>query len=138
MIICRLTNNEIDMLNHRYGNLLLFVLGAFSGIFLMLLVSKLLASANSPKNIINRVLCYFGVNSLVVMLMHEPIKRIVIEFLSIIIKRMGINLMLRESILLSLIVVLIVIIIIVPIIYIINNYFPYVIGKKHNKKNSLV
>ena len=62
------------------------------------------------------------------MLCHEPIKRLVLKIFSIVVH---IDLdIIRQSIIYSCISTAIVIIIIVPIIFIINNYLPFVIGKK--------
>ena len=118
------------MLAHRYGNLVLFNLGAYGGIFIILLISDLLANIGSQKNIFNRIFGYFGINSISIMIVHEPIKRIILKLFSML---TGLNInLIRENILLSLICVIIILIIIIPITYITTHYFPWVYGKRKN------
>lgn len=130
IIICMLLNNEVDMLNHKYGNIILFFLGAFSGINLILNLSKLI-SKNKP---LTRILEYLGINSLMFMIFSEPIKRIIIKIVSIITK-IDTDI-LRANFLWSFLITIIVIITIMPVIYLLNRFIPIVIGKSKNKRKN--
>ena len=76
----------------------------------------------------NRMLSWLGSNSLAIMLIHEPVKRIVIKIYSMVIN-IPIDI-LRESILQSLIITSLVIILLIPIVLFINKYTPFLLGKK--------
>ena len=67
----------------------------------------------------NRILSWLGMNSLAIMLMHEPVKRIVIKVYSIIIK-MPVD-TIRESVLQSLAM---------TIVWAVNKYVPFLLGKR--------
>lgn len=126
IIVCYVLNNNVNMLNHKYGSLLLFLVGAYSGIIIVLELSELI----SKTNMINRVFTFLGKNSLLIMIFSEPIKRIVIKIFSSIIK-MDVNI-LRANVLYSIICTAITITISIPIIYVIKRFFPFMIGKKRN------
>lgn len=81
----------------------------------------------------NRVLSWLGINSLAIMLMHEPVKRIVIKVYSIIIK-MPVD-TIRESVLQSLIITTLTMLILIPIILLTNKYFPFLLGKTESSSN---
>lgn len=129
IIICNIFDNDIAMLTHRYGNLILFNIGAYGGIFITLKFAELLATFDSPKNIFNKVLCYFGINSISIMVMHEPIKRAILKLFSVITK-LDIN-VIRENLLLSFMCVIIILIIITPVINITTHYIPWIYGKNN-------
>lgn len=63
------------------------------------------------------------------MLMHEPVKRIVIKVYSIIIK-MPVD-TIRESALQSLIITSVTLILLFPMVVFINKYVPFLLGKTH-------
>lgn len=77
----------------------------------------------------NRVLSWLGINSLAIMLMHEPVKRIVIKVYSIIIK-MPVD-TIRESVLQSLIITSVTLILLFPMVVFINKYVPFLLGNTH-------
>lgn len=77
----------------------------------------------------NRVLSWLGINSLAIMLMHEPVKRIVIKVYSIIIK-MPVD-TIRESALQSFIITSVTLILLFPMVMFINKYVPFLLGKTH-------
>ena len=81
----------------------------------------------------NRILSWLGMNSLGIMLMHEPVKRIVIKVYSIIIK-MPVD-TIRESVLQSLIITTFTILILLPIILLINKRYPFLLGKTKPSSN---
>lgn len=81
----------------------------------------------------NRALSWLGINSLAIMLMHEPVKRIVIKVYSIIMK-MPVD-TIRESVLQSLIITILTILILIPIILLTNKHFPFLLGKAKSSSN---
>lgn len=129
--ICSLSNGPVNMLNGNYNNHLLFLMGAYSGIFMIISISKLINKLNS-KNIIVRILCFLGKNSIIIMVCHEPLKRIILKVTSVILN-MNLELM-RENLIYSIINTIIILLIISPVIITINKYLPFVIGKKRNTK----
>lgn len=119
-----LTNNNVNILEHKYNNYIIFLLGGVSGSFITIVISYII---NKCK-IINKVLEWLGINSILIMCMHEPIKRIVIKLISIF---THINIeILRSSFIYSLLILSITIILIYPTIIIINKHFPFITGKK--------
>lgn len=127
-IIVNLFNetNEINMLNHKYGNFLLFY---FNAISISLLLFKVFKDCNC------KLLSLIGNNSLIIMCLHEPIKRIVIKIMA---KIIGVDtLLIRYNLLLSFIALIVIILIILPIAKVINNHFKFVIGKTKLKESKL-
>ena len=74
---------------------------------------------------------FLGKNSLIIMCVHEPIKRIVIQIGAIITGES--TDMLRGDILWSLAFVAAVVVICLPIIYLVNNKMPFMIGREKKK-----
>ena len=75
-----------------------------------------------------------GMNSLAIMLLHEPIKRIVIKLYSVF-STSSVD-VLRESLLNSLVITILTILIRLPIILSVNKYIPVLLGKSPHKKHS--
>jgi len=125
-VICFIYNGNISMLGHQYGSPLMFFLGAICGSSLIYFISYYI----SKLSFTNKIISFLGKNSLVIMLTHEPIKRIIIFIIS---KLFHIEeIVLRNNIMPSIIITIIIICVILPIIHIINNFLPLIIGK--NKK----
>ena len=75
---------------------------------------------------------YCGKHSLIIMCVHEPIKRILIQVMSMV---TGMETTaLRQNLFLSVLIVILVAFICIPIIHVINNYLPFMIGKKRTFK----
>lgn len=75
----------------------------------------------------NKFLSWLGMNSLVIMLVHEPVKRIVIKFYSVIV---GIPVdALRDSVAQSLVMTLLTILAVIPIVIFINKYALILLGR---------
>lgn len=127
--ICIHLNCHVNMLDHIYGNIILFLIGSFSGIYICLFISILLHQIKF--NIFSNLFSYLGKSSIIIMCCHEPIKRIILYSFSKIIN-LDIEI-LRMNILYSIMIVVIILVMLVPIIYVINNYLPFVIGKKKIK-----
>ena len=93
-------------------------------------VASLYILAYSIQN--NQVLSWLGMNSLAIMLIHEPVKRIVIKVYSSIV---GIPVdVVRDSILQGMIMTLLTILVLLPIILLINKFLPFLLGKKMSQK----
>ena len=112
-------NGKVDMWGNNYGNLILFFIGAYSGIlFLIFFIKKFILN--------NKFLEYIGKNSLVILAYHRRgitvIKVIIIYLLSM--------KMIDSNIIFDLIFSLGEILICIPVIVILNKYFPFFIGKK--------
>lgn len=76
----------------------------------------------------SRVLAWLGVNSLAIMLMHEPVKRIVIKVYSML---LGTTTdCLRESVLQSLVMTMLTLLVLVPFVWGVNRYVPFLLGKR--------
>ena len=113
-------NGNVVMSDNLYGNYLYFYSGAFIGIVNVVIIAMFLRK--------NMILSYLGQNSLIVLALHFPIKRIVTSVTS---KVLNIPLVqMKESFWISGIDVGITILILVPIIYLIRNRFSFMLGKK--------
>ena len=115
-------NGKVDMWGNSYGNLIMFFIGAYSGIlFLIFFIKKLITN--------NRFLEYIGKNSLVILAYHRRGITIIKVVFTYILK-----ISIPESnTTFDLIFSLIEILICIPIIVVLNKYFPFFIGK--GKKN---
>jgi len=114
------TDDKINMNVLKYGNFFLFYLLAFSGIFTFVYLFKKIGSS--------RILEYYGRNSLTVLALHFPIKDVLTK-LSVIF--FGIELeCFYCKIAFALSLTALNLLLLVPAIYIINNYLPFILGKK--------
>lgn len=115
------TNHRVDMRTHNFASWWQFYPVALSFIYLLIKLSGIVAQYE------HGVLQWMGRNSLIIMCLHEPIKRVVLKLLSII---TGCEIAeIRNSIVVTIVVVVFVILIILPIASIINRYFPILVGK---------
>lgn len=115
-------NGKVDMWRNSYGNLIMFFIGAYSGIlFLIFFIKKFILN--------NRFLEYIGKNSLVILAYHRR-GITIIKVVFILILKISIP---ENNTIFNLIFSLIEILLCIPIIVILNKYFPFFIGK--GKKN---
>lgn len=120
------TNYRVDMRAHGFAKWWIFYPVALSFIYFMIKLSGVIKQYEFG------VFQWIGRNSLIIMCLHEPIKRVVLKLFSII---MGFDIVeIRNSILISTIIAVFVILIILPISYIINRYMPVIIGKPQKKE----
>lgn len=117
-------NNGVNMMSNSYGVYHLFILGGLSGSFLVFYFSVICIKLRF------RFLKFFGVNSLALMCLHEPIKRITVVLVSKIMRVS--NDFVRINFFPSIIVLLIVLLISSLYIFLINK-----IELKLSKINSL-
>lgn len=124
--IISLLGNSMDMNNLKYPIYPLIYLTPIIATFMIYLISNMLNK--------DRILSYIGANTLIIMGIHEPIKRIVIEIIHRVTNIS--NDILRTQIFGILSITIILILTCVPCIYVINNYLPFLIGRKKEKKNA--
>lgn len=112
-------NTDVAVSSLIYGNYFLFMVSAISGIGFTYFICK----------IINKkcILSYFGKNSLIILCIGEPIRRIVTLVVAKVL-RISPEI-LRQSVMYSLIIMVLICVTLVPCIYIINNYFYLLLGK---------
>ena len=119
IIICFYYDNYINMMGHNFENIILFLLGSFCGIYIVLFFSNVLKKL--------KVISFIGQNSIIILCCHEPIRRMVIKLFSLL---FNINIsILRGSIIYSTLMTLLIIVVTIPIIFVINKFFPFCIGK---------
>lgn len=101
---------------------ILFYVTALTGIYVVFVFCKWARTWE------NGIFQYLGRASLIIMCIHEPIKRIILQALKALI---GQDLeLLRKDMTFCLLAMLLTIAICIPFIYIINKHFPFMIGKK--------
>lgn len=116
--------NRCDMMKSIYPQgYFIFHMIALLGIMLLMLITPIFNGQKWLK--------WLGTNSLTIMCVHEPIKRVIIIVLSII-TRQETN-VLRESIIGSMGITIIVIAITIPICIFVNSRLPFLIGKNTKK-----
>ncbi|MCB2357842.1 acyltransferase family protein [Clostridium estertheticum] len=120
-------NARVDMSSIKYGNYFLFFGSAISGIMASLIFCRLL-----PKS---KLLIYIGKNSIIFFAFHQMILYPIIDKLIT-----HISFLTSEK---SYIVTLngiihvgVTLIVMVPIIYVINNYMPFILGKRFSKRGT--
>ena len=117
-------NNGISMYGEYYNNYFLMYTCVILGSLAVFMISEIIAK--------NKILEFIGKNTLIIMCIHEPIKRVVIKLMSMATKIPEITL--RTNFLWIILITIILMIILVPFILIINKYFPFFLGKTIRKK----
>jgi len=115
-------NGTIDMLNNHYQNYLYFVLSAFGGIGIILVISQLIPNS--------KVVNFVGKNSLIILALHSIGISLGRSLIGLIEKITSITFTDEKSMLFGLFYSMFAILIITPVIYLINNYLPWIIGKQ--------
>lgn len=114
-------NPHVDMRTHSYGSWWLFYAVAILLIFSLCTFSRYIVGRDLG------ILEWLGRNSLAIMCIHEPIKRILLVGVS---KLTGMEtFVLRESITISLGITFLLILLLIPVIIGINKYSPWMVGK---------
>lgn len=124
VVIISEINQGIYMYDEIYNNYFLAYIGGILGTFLVYMISNLIAR--------NKILEFIGQNTLIIMCIHEPIKRIFIEIIHII-SKIPIEI-LRTNIISIFIITAILMIILFPLIILVNRFFPFFIGKTKKVK----
>lgn len=122
IILILVFSPHVSMKSHGYGEWWLFYLVAFALILSICIFCKFLVGREKG------ILEWLGKNSLTIMCIHEPIKRILLFLIS---KVSGLEIItLRTSIVYSLGLIVLLIILLTPIVIAINRYIPWVIGNR--------
>lgn len=117
-------DDKVNMNVLKYGDFFSFYLLAFAGIFTFVYFSKRIVSS--------KVLEYYGRNSLIILALHFPLKDVLIKLVIII---LGVDIeYIHYNAGFALGLTGMSFIVLVPVIYIINNYFPFILGKKGSHK----
>ncbi len=113
------TTDKVNMNVLKYGDFFSYYLLAFSGIFAFVYLFKKVGSS--------KILEYYGRNSLIVLALHFPLKDVLIKLAVL----KGIDYELYHyNVAFALSLTLLNLLCMIPVIFLINNYFPFLIGKK--------
>ncbi|OUL07524.1 hypothetical protein B0533_13485 [Sedimentibacter sp. SX930] len=116
-------NDGINISENKYDNYMSYLLGAFVGVTLIYLFAK---------NMNSKILTIFGENSLIIMCIHEPVKRVVIQFIALFFNTSGV--VVRTNIISVVITTIVTLGISLFASNIIKKIFPFVVGKKYKKE----
>lgn len=114
---------NVDMYKLTYGNYFYFYMAAFLGIASTIVFSQFIS-----KTIFSKLFSYFGRNSLIIMCTHYLIIFVVTLFEGKILKKT--SLFDIHSNFLGLVNLAIVVLVSIPVIYVLDRYFPVLVGKK--------
>jgi|GEM_PF-144327 len=118
------TTDKLNMNVLKYGNFFSFYLLAFSGIFTSVYLFKKVGSS--------KILEYYGRNSLIVLALHFPLKDVLTKLALL---SFGVELeYFYYNLAFALSLTVLNLICLVPVIFIINNYFPFILGKKKSSR----
>lgn len=121
-VIKDLFDVQISMYGHTLSGVWVYVTGAIGSVATISLCWLLMQTK------LGMPLSYLGRNSLLIMCLHEPLKRIVIKVASI---ATGIDAdILREQLLVSILITIVVVVLLLPVIYSTNRWFPWIVGKR--------
>lgn len=122
MAVMVMFSPHVDMRIHAYGSWWLFYIVALGLIIPVVIFSRWLVGMEYG------ILQWLGRNSLVVMCVHEPIKRILLKVFAMV-TNMEIS-DIRQSAVLSIIITVLVIATCVPAVMMMRRFTPWLIGKK--------
>lgn len=113
-------SEKVNMNVLKYGNFFSYYLLAFSGIFTFVYLFKKLGGS--------KVLEYYGRNSLIVLALHFPLKDVLTKLA---ILSFGVELeYFYYNIAFALSLTILNLLLLIPVIFVINNYLPFLVGKK--------
>lgn len=118
------TNGRINLNESRYQNFGYFFIGAFLGILIVILVSRILQHMFSRVRFIE----FISINTIII-LVFQFIALSVVKAFTLFVLKIPLAIF-NNKIILNLIVTVLVIVMLVPVIYLLNAYFPFVLGKK--------
>lgn len=126
LLIIRYLNPSVNMMHNIIPQFYLFYPTAILGTLMVFSISQVTISLLKDAKVFKIFTIYRG--SLIIMCIHEPIKRIVLVLASKLIN-MPTDII-RDNLLFSIGIMIIIILICFPFIYIIQNYLPWMTGKK--------
>lgn len=115
-------NGLVDLRSMRFSSAPLYVLVAVTGSMTVLFLCRCLAGL--PNNVLQRIMEYYGRNSLVIMVTHMDFRVMYIAIRLLLL----FTLEPIYSILFCLLIVAIVFVMEIPIIWVVNRYFPFAVG----------
>lgn len=116
------SNPHIDMRAHGFSEWWIFYPIALSFIYLIIQLSRIISCYEYG------VLQWIGRNSLIIMCIHEPLKRIVLKLSSVI---LGIEItVIRESFVASLLMTIIILLVLFPITHVVSRCLSFFLSKK--------
>lgn len=116
-------NLKVDMWGNIYGNLILFFIGSYSGIFFIIMSIKRFTLKY-------KILEYIGKNSLVILAFHRRAQTFT-KVLALFLLKISIP---ENNTIFDIFYSVWQIGLCIPIIYILNKYFPYILGREKNDK----
>lgn len=114
-------NLKVDMWGNTYGNLTLFFIGAYSGIFFIIMFIKRFTFKY-------KILEDIGKNSLIILAFHRRVQTFT-KVLAVFLLKI---LMPENNTIFDILYSTWQIVLCIPIIYILNKYFPYILGREKN------
>jgi len=118
------TTDKLNMNVLKYGSFFSLYVLAFSGIFTFVYLFKKIGSS--------KILEYYGRNSLIVLALHFPLKDVLTKLTLL---SLGVELeYFYYNLAFALSLTVLNLICLVPVIFIINNYFPFILGKKRSSR----
>ena len=128
LFACALSNTSVTMYNNQYGNFILFIIGAFSGIAAILIISDKL------KNSV--FLNWCGVNSIIIYVWNFVLTQFFKNIVEIVMVKVYPN---CPHIIMTIFVFILCLLCVIPIVWLGNKYIPELYGKeKTEKKCSMV
>lgn len=114
------TADKVNMNVLKYGSFFSYYLLAFSGIFAFVYLFKKIGSS--------KVLEYYGRNSLIVLALHFPLKDVLTKLAVL---SFGVELeYFYYNVAFALSLTMLNLLFLIPVIFLINNYFPFLLGKR--------
>lgn len=123
LLLINYFHDGINISENKYDNYILYLVGASAGVILIYSLSKKINS---------RRLEILGENSLIIMCIHEPIKRVVIQLIALLFNVSGDKV--RTSIISVAIVTIVTLVVSLFASIIIKKIFPFVVGKKYKNE----
>lgn len=121
IFIVLIYNNDVNIRLKTYQNIPIFVISSFVGIMVMVIGSQLLHS--------NKILEYIGRNSFIFYALQSK----AIKVCSAVLRKLNVN---TINYIQAVVIAIVACLIIVPCVYIINKYFPFVMGKNYRRKET--
>lgn len=121
-VIWKLTDISLNISVHSLPGIWTYIIGITGSVATMSLCWLL------AKTKLNNPLIFLGKNSLLIMCLHEPLKRIVIKVASSF-ANMDTD-MVRQNLTMSILITFAVVVILLPCIYAANKWMPWLVGKK--------
>jgi acyltransferase len=122
LILCVMQNGKVNMNKMKFGNLVYFYLGAFSGISLSILCARIIPS--------NKLLKWISMNTIIIFPLHILVYSAITGTCMVL---FNLDHSFNKHWSLSLLYPLGTLAICVPASYIIKRYFPYIIGLDREK-----